>query len=325
MRNKKLAKFTLDHIIELLLIIVIVVFWIWKPSFMTVPNWLSILKSSSMKGVIALGMTMVIIAGQIDLSIGSIVALSGVIVAFTCKTMTGMGMNLTLAGIIGIFLAFVVALLIGFFHGYSQHKFKMPAFIITLASQLLFFGISGIMSNGAPIANQFPTWFYWLGTGKISIVPVPVIMLLIASALTIFLMDYTYIGRSVYAVGGNEEAARLNGINVQKTKVISFAATAIFSTIAGLMNSGMVMSATYSFGKGWETDVISAVVIGGTSMLGGIGKVWGTLVGILFLGVIFNGMTILDVSVYMQYVVRAVLLFAAVLISLYLPKLKSSL
>jgi ribose/xylose/arabinose/galactoside ABC-type transport system permease subunit len=325
MTSTKVKRVLLDHITEILLLIVIVILWIWQPNFMTVPNWLNILKSAALKGVIAFGMTMVIIAGQIDLSIGSTVALSGVIVGFTCKTMSATGMSLTAACITGILLAFLAAVIVGVFHGYSQQKFGMPSFIVTLATQLLLYGIAGYISGGAPIANAFPEWFYWIGTGKIGVIPVPAVAMVLVFVLSVFLMDYTYIGRSVYAVGGNEEAARLNGINVMRTKIICFVVTSVLATLGGLMNSAQVMSATFSFGRGWETDVISAVVIGGTSMTGGIGKVWGTMVGILFLGVLINGMTILNVSVYMQYVVRAALLFSAVLLSLFLPKLRQKL
>jgi ribose/xylose/arabinose/galactoside ABC-type transport system permease subunit len=325
MISTQIKRVLLDHITEILLLIVIAILWIWQPNFMTVSNWLNILKSAALKGVIAFGMTMVIIAGQIDLSIGSTVALSGVIVSFTCKATTGAGFPLTTACVLGIILAFIVAVVIGIFHGYSQQKFGMPAFIVTLATQLLLYGIAGYISGGAPIANAFPEWFYWIGTGKIGIIPVPAIAMLIVFFLSVFLMDYTYIGRSIYAVGGNEEAARLNGINVMRTKIICFVSTSVLATLGGLMNSAQVMSATFSFGRGWETDVISAVVIGGTSMTGGIGKAWGTMVGILFLGVLINGMTILNVSVYMQYVVRAILLFSAVLLSLFLPKLRQKL
>jgi ribose/xylose/arabinose/galactoside ABC-type transport system permease subunit len=325
MTSTQIKRALLDHITEILLLTIIAILWIWQPNFMTVSNWLNILKSSALKGVIAFGMTMVIIAGQIDLSIGSTVALSGVIVGFTCKTMSAAGVSLTIACILGIILAFVVSVVIGVFHGYSQQKFGMPAFIVTLATQLLLYGLAGFISGGVPMANAFPEWFYWIGTGKIGIIPVPAVAMLLVFFLSVFLMDYTYIGRSIYAAGGNEEAARLNGINVMRTKIICFVATSVLATLGGLMNSAQVMSATFSFGRGWETDVISAVVIGGTSMTGGIGKVWGTMVGILFLGVLINGMTILNVSVYMQYVVRAVLLFSAVLLSLFLPKLRQKL
>lgn len=319
-------KMLLDHIIELLLLVLIIGLWIAKPSFMTLTNWLNIFKSVALKGVIACGMTMVIIAGQIDLSIGSMVAVSGIIAAFCSDKLPDIfGISLTAACIIGIILALLFAVLIGIFHGYSQHKFRMPAFIVTLSTQLFLYGLGGIICGGFPIANKLPTWFNVIGVGRVGVVPVPAIVLAIVFLIVMFIMNYTNIGRSVYAVGGNEEAARLSGINVMRTKIICFVATAVLAALGGFMNSAQVLSATFSFGRGWETDVISSVVIGGTSMTGGVGRIRGTLLGIVFLGVIINGMTLLNVSVYMQYVIRGVLLFASVLLSLYLPKLKQKL
>lgn len=312
----------LDHIVEIVLVIVVIFFWIASPHFMTLPNWLNILQTSSLKGVIAFGMTMVIIAGQIDLSIGSIVALGGIFVATLAKPYAGDLQTQTWMTIVGILVALIFAIAVGIIHGVSQHKFKMPSFIVTLATQLAFFGLAGTICRGKPIANGFPEWFYWLGTGKIGIIPVPVIVMLIAFLIINFLMKYTNTGRAIYAVGGNEDAARLNGINVQKAKIIAFASTAVLSVIGGLMNSAQVMSATFSFGKGWELDVIASVSIGGTSMTGGVGRVWGTLVGVIFFGVISNGMTQLNISVYVQYIVKGLLLFFAVLFSIFLAERK---
>jgi ribose/xylose/arabinose/galactoside ABC-type transport system permease subunit len=170
-----------------------------------------------------------------------------------------------------------------------------------------------------------PAWFNNLGFGRIGIIPIPAIVLLIIFFLTWFIMDLTSMGRSIYAVGGNSEAARLSGINVMKTQMFCFALTAVLSTLSGFMVSGQVMQASFTFGKGWETDVISSVVIGGTSMTGGIGKITGTMLGVIFIGVISNGMTLLNVSVYMQYVIRGFLLFGAVLISIFLPRMKQKL
>ncbi len=141
--------------------------------------------------------------------------------------------------------------------------------------------------------------------------------------VVLFIMNYTTTGRATYAVGGNPESARLSGINVGKTKIIAFVAVQIFAVIAGFMTSGQVLAASYSFGRGWELDVISAVIIGGTSFSGGVGTVWGTLLGILFMGVITNGMTLLNFDIYTQYVVRAVIMFLAVLISSYRAQAKA--
>jgi len=281
-----------------------------------------------MKGLIAFGMTMVIIAGQIDLSIGSTVAISGVIVARICRDLpAATGMSVDIACVVGILVGLMFAVVVGVFHGYSQHRFGMPAFIITLASLNLFFGLAGIISGGFPIANQFPGWFVIIATGKVFLggvgIPVPAIILLIFFAIFQFIMTSTTTGRSIYAAGGNAEAARLSGVNVLRTKIIAFIAVQVMCIISGFINSAQVLAGSYSFGKGWEIDVIAAVVIGGTSMAGGVGKVWGTLIGIVFLGVIVNGMTILNVDQYGQYVVRACLVFFAVLVGTYQTRVKT--
>ncbi len=324
--RKKIIIFLLDHAIEVFLVVLIVGLTLGANGFMTWANWMNILRSNSLRGVIALGMTMVIIAGLIDLSIGSTVALAGVIVARFCRDLTAIGMDLTTACLLGIFTAFMVAIVIGYLHGIFQHKMGMPAFIVTLVSLNALYGLAGMISGGYPIANQFPKWFNVIGSGRLGGqdgIPIPAIILLVSFLVVLFIMGYTLTGRATYAVGGNPESARLSGINVGKTKIVAFVAVQIFAVIAGLMNSGQVMAASYSFGRGWELDVISAVVIGGTSFSGGIGTVWGTLLGILFMGIISNGMTLLDFNIYSQNVVRGIIMFLAVLISSYRAKVKA--
>jgi sugar transport system permease protein len=324
--RKKVGLFILDHIIEVFLILLIVGLSFGSKGFMTWSNWMNILRSNSLKGVIALGMTMVIIAGLIDLSIGSTVALSGVIVARFCRDLTPLGVDLTTACLIGILISFAAAVAFGYMHGIFAHKGGMPPFIVTLVSLNLLYGLAGILSGGYPIANQFPDWFNQLGGGRIggqNGIPIPAIVLVVSFLVVLFIMNYTTTGRATYAVGGNPESARLSGINVGKTKIIAFVTVQIFAVIAGFMTSGQVLAASYSFGRGWELDVISAVIIGGTSFSGGVGTVWGTLLGILFMGVITNGMTLLNFDIYTQYVVRAVIMFLAVLISSYRAQAKA--
>jgi len=326
LNRKKTTIFLLDHIIEIFLIVLIVGLALSVSGFWTWGNWMNILRSNSLKGVIALGMTMVIISGMIDLSIGSTVALAGVIVARTCRDLTAGGMDLNTAAIIGIVISFVVAIAIGWLHGVFQHKMGMPAFIVTLVTLNALYGLAGRISEGYPIANQFPDWFNQLGMGRIGGqdgIPIPAIVLAVSFLIVLFIMGYTTTGRAVYAVGGNPESARLSGINVGATKIICFIAVQIFAVISGFMNSGQVMAGSYSFGRGWELDVISAVVIGGSSMNGGIGTVWGTLLGIIFMGVITNGMTLLNFDIYTQYIVRGVIMFLAVLISSYRAQMKA--
>ncbi len=324
MNKNKLKNLLLDHIIEILLVILVVVMSLVSENFLTVNNIMNIFRNQALKGVIAFGMTMVIISGQIDLSLGSTVALAGVIVARCCRDLPDvMGVGVNLACVIGIVLAVIVAIIMGVIHATAQHKFTMPAFIVTLASMNLLYGLAGMICEGFPIANVFPKWFLNIGIGKIGVVPVPAIILIAVFLIAHFIMTYTTTGRSVYAVGGNPESARLSGVNVFKTKIIVFSAVQVMSVLAAFMHSAQVASGSYSFGKGWETDVISSVVIGGTSMAGGIGKPWGTLMGVLFMGVVVNAMTILNVDIYAQYVVRGCIMFFAVLMATFQAKAKA--
>lgn len=318
MNANKVKNLILDHIIEILLIVLVVIMSFVSSNFLTVSNIMNILRNQALKGVIAFGMTMVIISGQIDLSIGSQVALAGVIVARFCRDLpTATGCSVTAACLLGILISIVVAVLMGGLHSFLEHKFHMPAFIITLATLNVMYGLSGMICEGFPIANAFPNWFLQIGIGKVGVVPVPAIILLAVFLIAHFVMRYTTTGRSIYAIGGNPESARLSGINVFKTKFIVFASVQAMCVLAAFMHSAQVASGSYSFGKGWEVDVISSVVIGGTSMAGGIGKPWGTLMGILFMGVVVNAMTILDVDIYAQYVVRgAIMIFAVLMASL---------
>ena len=324
---RKVMNFLFDHVVEVILVILIIVMGNVSSTFNTTANWLNIFRNMSMKGLIVFGMTMVIISGHIDLSIGSTVAISGVIVARCCRDLpAAMGVSVTVACIIGIVLSFMLAVIMGTVHGFAQHKFGMPAFIVTLASQNLLYGLAGILSGGFPIANTFPFWFTVLGTGKIggpSGFPVPALILFSFFLIMFFIIRYTTTGRSMYAIGGNQESARLSGISVLKTKIFANSSVQVMCVIAGFINAAQVLSGSYSFGRGWEVDVISAVVIGGTSMAGGIGKMWGTMMGVIFLGVIINGMTILNVSNYAQFVVRAIFMSVAVLIATYQAKKKA--
>lgn len=324
--RKRIVLFFLDHIMEVLLVLLIIALTLGAKNFMTWSNWMNILRSNSLRGVIALGMTMVIIAGQIDLSIGSTVALAGVIVAYFSRELPALGIDLNLATIIGILISFAMAAFFGVFHGVFVYKWGMPAFIITLVSKNALYGLAGIVSGGYPIANKFPDWFNQFGGGLIGGpdgIPVAAIVLILSFVAVLFIMNYTTTGRATYAVGGNPESARLSGINVGKTQIICFIAVQVFAVISGFMFSGQVLAASYSFGFGWELDVISAVIIGGTSFSGGIGTVWGTLLGIIFMGVITNGMTLLNFDVYPQYVVKAVIMGLAVLITSYRAKAKA--
>jgi len=303
------------HVLEIILIFIVIMMAFASPGFMTSGNLLNILRNMSLQGVIAFGMTMVIIAGEIDLSIGSTVALTGVIIGITTGNLSKAGiMPIDQAVIVGIILSFIVAGIIGLLNGWLLTKFKMPSFIITLAVMNILYGVAAIVSKGFPVTT-LPSWYNFLGAGQVFSIPIPAIILLIIFAITFIIMGYTKFGRSVYAVGGNPEAARLSGINVSKVKVICMVVVQLCAALGGVLVSSQVMSGSFSFGKGWEMTAISSVIIGGASLMGGIGKVWGTFIGLIFLGVLINSMTLLNINEYVQYVVRGMLILIAVLIN----------
>lgn len=268
----------------------------------------------ALQGCIAFGMTIVIIAGEIDLSIGSTVALTGVIIGLTTGKLADAGMSMDAAVIVGILLSFVVAGLIGLFNGLILAKYKVPSFIITLAMLNVIYGVAAVISKGFPVTT-LPSWYNVLGAGQIFSIPIPAIILLLVFAVIFIVMNYTKFGRSVYAVGGNPESARLSGINVSRVKIICMIVVQLCSALSGVLVSSQVMSGSFNFGKGWEMIAISSVIIGGTSLFGGVGKVWGTFIGLIFLGVLINAMTILNVNEYVQYIVRGLLILTAVLIT----------
>ena len=318
----KVVTFILDYMIYFLFVLLVVILWIAKSTFMTWGNWMAILRSASMKGVISFGMCMVIIGSNVDLSTGSTIALAGVIVAICCRKLTAaFGEDFrNMAAVIGVVICILVTFIFGYEHAWSTHKLGMPAFIVTTATQGILYGAAGMLSGGENIANIYPQWFINLGMGRIPAgnqngIPVPVLVLAIIFGITYFIMGYTTTGRSIYATGGNQEAARLSGINVFRSKVVFFVAVQMMAALGGLINSAQLSSGSFTYGRDWGSDIIASVVIGGTPMGGGAGTVVGTMIGILFIGVLTNGMTILNFSVYSQFLIRGIVLFGAVFIS----------
>lgn len=224
------------------------------------------------------------------------------------------GMPLEVTVIFGMIVALAVSALIGLFIGVIRTKFNIPTFIITLAMLNVLYGVAARLSGGFPVLT-LPQWYNRIGAGSVLGIPIPAIILVIVFIVINIIMSYTAFGRSVYAAGGNPEAARLSGVNVTKVKILVMIAVQLMAALGGIMNSSQVMSAAHNFGRGWEMDVIASVIIGGTSMNGGIGKVKGTFLGIIFLGVLLNGMTLLNLNEYIQYVVRGGLILIAVMIN----------
>ena len=292
--------------LEVLLIAACVVLAFLAPGFWSLENLMGVLRSVSEIGIIAFGMTMVIIAGEIDLSVGSAAAFSGCLVAW----LVSRGVPVPAA----IVLSLGVGALSGASIGLLRTRFAVPSFITSLALLTALRGASLKLTHGFPIA-PFPEWYAFLGSGYVVGVPFPAILLALAFFAALFLMDHTVFGRSVYAVGGNAEAARLSGIPVGRVRILALAITGALAAWSGVMLSARIQSGNPTVAVGWELDVIAAVIVGGTSLSGGAGRVWGTLVGVLFIGVIVNGMRLLDVHEDGQLIARGALVLFAVLLS----------
>jgi ribose transport system permease protein len=311
------GSFRLHHyVLEIILLVLCGVLALAAPGFLTTENLLNVLRNVSMQGLIALGMTMVIIAGEIDLSVGSAVAFGGCWTAFLTGWLSGPGVGITmvLAVPLAIFLVLVSGFALGVCTGALRTRLQVPSFITTLALMTGLSGAAELITNGFPL-TPFPAWYGEIGGGYLAGIPVPAIVFLLAFVFMHMVMNNTAFGRSVYAVGGNSEAARLSGISVARVKTMVLAVTATLAAAAGVMQSSEIMSGTATTARGWELDVIAAVIIGGTSLAGGSGTIRGTMVGMVFLGVIINGMTLLNVSEYWQHVVRGALILSAVLIN----------
>ena len=305
---------------EFILIVMVIILSLFAHGFLTANNLLSIFRSMAITGVVAFGMTMVIIGGEIDLSVGSTIALSAVLTAYISVKLTELGLNPDIAVIAGMIASLLVGALIGLFNGFIRTRYNIPSFITTLAMLNVLYGIAAVLSKGFPITIS-SSWYSFIGAGQIFRgenflgIPAPGIWLILVFIGVAIVMNRMLFGREVYAVGGNQESSRLSGINVKKVKIVIMMVVQILAAFAGIILSSQVMAGSPQFGRGYEMDIISAVIIGGASLNGGIGKTWGTFIGIIFLGVILNGMTLLGVDDYVKYIVRGSIILIAVLIN----------
>lgn len=284
------------------LVLLCLALFIATPSFLTGPNLLNIGIQASTIAVLAFGMTFVIVAGGIDLSVGSVAALSAMISAFVYA-------SAGLPGWIALAAGLATGAALGAISGAAIAFGRLPAFIATLAMLSIARGLTLVVSDGRPIATAPEVSF--LGSSVLG-VPVPIVVLAVAGLVAAFILNRTVVGRSMYAVGGNVEAARLSGIPVRRVLVTVFALSGVYAALAGMLLAGRLNSAQPQAAAGYELDAIAAVVIGGASLAGGVGKVSGTLVGALILAVIRNGLNLLNVSSFWQQVVIGLVIAVAV-------------
>lgn len=301
------------YVMEICLAILIIGLIIVAPGFASNGNLLNVLRSVSMLGIISFGMTAVIISAEIDLSVGAGVAFSGCVAAWIVDAFSPSLGDIG-AVALGSIAAVALCMLSGLFTGLLRSRYNVPSFITTLGLLTALRGAANLVTNGFPLAS-FPSWFGYFGNGSLLGIPFPVYVFLSVFAAMYFVMGYTEYGRAVYAVGGNAEAARLSGIRVGLVKTVAFIITGALTGISGLLIASQIGSGTGTTATGMELDVIAATIIGGTSLFGGKGRIVGTLIGVLFLGFIGNGMTLMNVSDYWQYVVRGVLIVSAMLLN----------
>ena len=309
--SKKL--FTKEWLIEqkslISLIFLIVVVSFLNPNFFTVDNILNILRQTSVNAIIAVGMTLVILTAGIDLSVGSVLALCG---AFAASMIA-----LEVPVLIAVPTALFAGAALGAISGIIIAKGKVQAFIATLVTMTLLRGVTMVYTDGRPISTGFTDTadaFAWFGTGYALGIPVPVWLMVIVFAAAWYLLNHTRFGRYVYALGGNESATRLSGINVDRVKIGVYAICGMLAALAGIIVTSRLSSAQPTAGMGYELDAIAAVVLGGTSLMGGKGRIMGTLIGALIIGFLNNALNLLDVSSYYQMIAKAVVILLAVLV-----------
>lgn len=292
----------------IVLVAVFVILGFTAPNFLTLSNLLNIVQQAAFFGIVALAMTLVIVAGEIDISVGSLAALSSSLLGIFVMNL-GLPMWLACIGVLG------VALVIGSFSGWVRAQFGVPTFIVTLALYLALRGGAEWITNAFPIPIDANKFFYW-GTGKIAgIVPVPAVYLVVVFVIIAVIAQKTVFGRSIYAVGGNPRAAELSGINVRRIRIAVMAISALTAAITGLLQSAQLSSGTSTIANGMEFQAISAAIIGGAALSGGRGTVVGTLIGVIFLAVLLNGMVLLGVNPYAQQVFQGAIVLIAVLVN----------
>lgn len=318
--SASLSNLLLRYGIPLFVVLLSLYFAVAAPKFLTLDNLLNVLRQISINTIVALGMTFVIITAGIDLSVGSIVALSAVICTGVMKkgiTVFGHTLLAPPSVGVGVLLGMLIGLLLGAFlglvNGFFITKFAMPPFVVTLAMMTIARGLAFIYTEGFPI-SELPNVFVYLGAGYLGPFPLPVIIMLLLALLMHYILTRTAFGRYVFAIGGNEEAARLSGIDINKVKLVVYTLSGFLAALAGIILAARLGSGDPKTGYMYELNAIAAVVLGGTSLSGGKGNIAGTFIGALLIGIIDNGLVLMRVSTFYQYVVKGAIILAAVLL-----------
>lgn len=290
----------------LILLLAVIVLSIVSDTFLTFTNIMNVLRQVSINGILAVGMTLVILTGGIDLSIGSLMAVSAVVAASIVSESPS-------AAVVALIAGMLASGVLGGVSGTMSSRLNVAPFVATLAMMTIARGIALIYTNGRPIVIDSAA-FKFLGQGYLGPVPFPVVVFVLVAALVGIVLYMTKFGRYIFAVGGNENAARISGIRVGRVKIGVYVINGVLSGLAGALLASRISSGQPNSGLGYELDAIAAVVIGGTSLFGGRGSLLGTIVGVLIIGVINNGLNLLDVSSYWQQIIKGVIIAGAVIL-----------
>ncbi|GAB3018331.1 ribose ABC transporter permease [Niabella terrae] len=298
------------------LILLCVLLSLFTDTFFTADNGLNVLRQTAVNTCIATGMTLVVLTGGIDLSVGSVLAFCGAVAAGLLTKgimIDGIGIYIGFT-VLGVLLAaLLLGALLGWFNGLVITRFRVPPFVATLAMLTIARGFTMLYTEGQPISNLGPQFTY-IGSGNWLGIPVPVWMAAVVVLLAVFITTQTRLGRYIYAIGGNETAARFSGIRITRVKMIVYALGGAMAALGGIIVTARLDSAQPNAGISYELDAIAAVVIGGTSLNGGRGTVWGTVMGAIIIGVLNNGLVLLNVSPFWQQVVKGAVILLAVVI-----------
>lgn len=304
MNWKKFLKKTKEYPAIVGFVGLVIFFSLLSDRFMTLSNFTNVLRQVSIQAIIAFGMTLVIISGGIDLSVGSVFALSAILMASVVKNGSVF---------LGILTALLVGALLGAINGFIIAKGKIQPFIVTLATMAIARSLTLVYSEGMPITG-FPQSFRVIGRGEVTGIPVPVMIMFAIFGVIFYISNYTKLGLYTYAIGGNETAAKLSGVKVDIYKIIIYMISGLLAATSAIILTSRLNSAQPTFGTGYELDAIAAVVLGGASLSGGKGTVVGTLFGALIMGILNNGLNLLNVSPFYQQGVKGIVILIAVLL-----------
>ena len=313
MKTLNIKKLLIEQRSLIALFLLIAVVSSLYPNFFNIDNFLNIFRQTSINAIIAIGMTFVILIAGIDLSVGSVLALSGAVAASLISK------DISVYIVVPLILCFGAGL--GLVNGALVAFGKVQAFMATLIMMLMMSGLTMIYTNGRPITTGFSDnadIFSSIGTGFIWGIPVPVWLMLLLFGIGWYVLSQTRIGRYIYALGGNESATALSGININRVKLFVFAVSGLLAALAGLIVTARLGSAQPTAGSGYELDAIAAVVVGGTSLMGGKGRIFGTLIGALIIGFLSNALNLLNIDSYYQLVAKALVILAAVILDNFL-------